>query len=494
MKKTDPINIVGAGIFGLSTAIHLARRGYTKVTVFDKQPYDSTKYSYFRGCDAASADINKIIRSGYGADTVYQDLTTESIAGWKEWNEELSKGHELPPGISRHDRVFVNNGHLVLTDQETLPAFELATIANMESAGHKDTQLITTDSSHQAIAKTKGFMSAIDPFHREKRAKSNVGVLDTTGGFVIADKACYLALHKARQLGVKFILDPVAGSFQSLNYDPDDHDSKVAIGITTQDGKTHRATMNIIACGSWTPSLIPQLDGLCEATAGSVAMWKIPRQSPLFDRLAPTSFPSWQWKMRDGAQGGLYGFPCDENGIFKIGYRGTKYTHPVRQADGIERSVPITRWSSGNGTDSDEGQRIRSIPSDAMDVIQSFIDEYLPEVKKEGIEVFLTRLCWYNDSFDNHLLIDHLPGKKGVFVATGGSGHAFKYLPSIGNWVVDILEGVDINRPAIKAWRWRKLRDGQIPVNALMQGSKSQRALGNIQMSPSTDMPLASKL
>lgn len=53
--KNDAINIVGAGIFGLSTALHLARRGYRDVTVFDKQPYDKTLYSYFNGCDAASA-------------------------------------------------------------------------------------------------------------------------------------------------------------------------------------------------------------------------------------------------------------------------------------------------------------------------------------------------------------------------------------------------------------------------------------------------------
>lgn len=56
-NKEQPINIVGAGIFGLSTALHLAHRGYTHVTVFDKQPYDRTKYSYLNGCDGASAGI-----------------------------------------------------------------------------------------------------------------------------------------------------------------------------------------------------------------------------------------------------------------------------------------------------------------------------------------------------------------------------------------------------------------------------------------------------
>ncbi len=55
LSKEDPIVIVGAGVFGLSTAIHLAERGYSNVTVIDKQDYNSSLYSYDNGCDAASA-------------------------------------------------------------------------------------------------------------------------------------------------------------------------------------------------------------------------------------------------------------------------------------------------------------------------------------------------------------------------------------------------------------------------------------------------------
>lgn len=55
LRKDDAVVVVGAGIFGLSTALHLASRGYTNVTVFDRQNYDETLYSYQKGCDAASA-------------------------------------------------------------------------------------------------------------------------------------------------------------------------------------------------------------------------------------------------------------------------------------------------------------------------------------------------------------------------------------------------------------------------------------------------------
>lgn len=55
LPKNASILIIGAGVFGLSTALHLGQRGYTNVTVIDKSDYDENLYSYELGCDAASA-------------------------------------------------------------------------------------------------------------------------------------------------------------------------------------------------------------------------------------------------------------------------------------------------------------------------------------------------------------------------------------------------------------------------------------------------------
>lgn len=54
-QKDSPIVIIGAGVFGLSSALHLAQRGFRNVTVFDRQPYHETLYDFEKGCDAASA-------------------------------------------------------------------------------------------------------------------------------------------------------------------------------------------------------------------------------------------------------------------------------------------------------------------------------------------------------------------------------------------------------------------------------------------------------
>ncbi|OAP65606.1 hypothetical protein AYL99_01578 [Fonsecaea erecta] len=481
LTKTDRVVIVGAGVFGLSTALHLAERGYTNVAVFDAQPYEATKYDYISGCDSASADMNKIIRSAYGEQTEYQDLSGEAIECWKAWNKEISTGICVPDGMTKADKVFINNGHLSLTDRDELPEFEKATIRNMERAGFSDTQLITTDSRHQKIANDSGFGSAMDPFGRKSKAKGYLGVLDTTGGIAIADKACRFALHKAKQMGVAFVLHPESGHFKGFCYDSR---GKV-IGISMRDGQEHLASRVVMACGGWTPSLMPELDGICETTAGSVVMLKIPSESPLFERFAPEKFPSWSYRMRDGAIGGLYGFPRDDRGYMKIGYRGTKYTNPKTQSDGKERSVPITRYTADEKT--------TQIPKQALTVFKSFITEFLPELAEEGIGIQLTRLCWYTDSFDNHYLIDNVPGQESVLIATGGSGHAFKYLPNIGKWIVDIMEGVDMDRQLIQSWKWRETAAGRQPVNVLMEGSSGPRALKNVEMSTDDDLKLSAR-
>lgn len=367
------------------------------------------------------------------------------------------------------DRVFINNGHLTLSDEAELPEFERQSVANTARVGHEPTQLVTNDPGDKALAVAKGREYCMDPFRRAQRGLKNVGLVDTIGGTAIADKACRFALHKAQNLGVKFTFGVETGCLVNLV-----HDGGRVTGIKTRDGKLHKAKLVVLACGGWTPSLLPQLDGLCETTAGSVALLKIPKSSPLYNRFAPEKFPSWTFNMRHGAEGGLYGFARDDEGWLKFGYRGTKYTNPAIQADGKERSTPVTRWSE---------EKITTIPEQALRVIRRFIAENLPELVDEGIDVSMTRMCWYTDTFDNHFLIDYVPETNdSLMVVTGGSGHAFKYLPNIGQWVMDIMEGKSAEKPVTKLWQWRTLNINEKPVNVLMEGSSGTRALKNVAL------------
>jgi hypothetical protein len=52
ISRNEPIVIVGAGCFGISTAYHLLQRGFTDVTVLDRS-------ERLPAPDAASTDLNK---------------------------------------------------------------------------------------------------------------------------------------------------------------------------------------------------------------------------------------------------------------------------------------------------------------------------------------------------------------------------------------------------------------------------------------------------
>ena len=169
------------------------------------------------------------------------------------------------------------------------------------------------------------------------------------------------------------------------------------------------------------------------------------------------------YDIRHGKNGGLYGFARDDNGQIKIGYRGTKFTNPQTQADGAVRSVPVTRWTR---------QSTRQLPVTSARVIKNFVQDFLPELIPCETK---SRLCWYTDSFDNHFVIDFVPDVDGLMVATGGSGHGFKFLPTLGSHVVDRIEGKE--SLYLDMWKWRSLDAQQKPYNSIMEGVTSERSL-----------------
>lgn len=301
-SKCSPIIIVGAGVFGLSTAIHLAERGYTNVKVLDKQVYHDSEYSYDKGCDAASAgrrspvfgptntyevliDINKIIRAAYGTEIWYQELALDAITKWKDWNEEIKTGKTVPPGFSTSDMLFVNNGTLMMSSDPSLSQFERDTLQSMTKVGLEHTQIDASKPHHVDRAKTNGFGFALDAFNLNKKS----ALLDMQAGFAYANRACRFALHKAESLGVRFVFGQSKGKFLSFL---ENFDSQIT-GVRTADGVAHPAELTIMACGGWTPSLVTQLDNLCETTAGSVAIFQLPPDKALWERFAPENFPTW---------------------------------------------------------------------------------------------------------------------------------------------------------------------------------------------------------
>jgi len=456
LDHSSPIAIVGAGVFGLTTALHLAKAGYTNITLYDYQAYHENGYACSKGCNAASADENKIIRASYGGKNLYQDMAFESISTWERWTEELQNCFELPPGLERGDRLWEACGFLraaeVFDDQE------VQTQANFP-AELKHTQYMVSDERRIQDALRDGISATkMDPFNRKERGLKMDGIFDNTGGLVLASKACAWVLHLCCQAGVKTCLGQ-CGNFKELV----EKDGKV-IGLKTYDGITHNADLVIVAAGSWTPSLIGESDQLLEATGGSVLTIKLPKErTDLWEKYSASNFPVWSWKLSGyvhsgTCNGGIYGFPRTSDGLIKIGFRGAKWTnYTFTNEKGRAISYPKTD--------------VESMPTPAMDAIQGFLKENMPELL--NFPIHYIKLCWYTDSVDNNFLIDYVPGKRGLIVASGGSGHAFKFLPELGRHVVDVVEGNDT--PYTRSFKWRDVP--KLKRNGLEEGPEGWRTL-----------------
>jgi len=106
--------------------------------------------------------------------------------------------------------------------------------------------------------------------------------------------------------------------------------------------------------------------------------------------------------------------------------------HPLGDSSLRSISTPRTKV-----TDGDDGLRI---PQSMPHMLRECLRDVYPDLAKKPFSG--TRICWYTDSLDDDWVIGFLPSDPGVVMATSGSGHAFKFLPIIGNIVAGVMTGL----------------------------------------------------
>ncbi|KAK4687540.1 hypothetical protein P7C73_g2584, partial [Tremellales sp. Uapishka_1] len=463
MTSTESkVAIIGAGVFGLSTALHLARKGYKDVTVFDYQPYDVNVYNPSEGCDGASSDVNKIYRCSYGHETEYQDLAFSGRPIWLEWNKAIAAcpSDQLPKGITPETKLFVECGFMRISNGSVLSDYDSECLDYLEQAGLRHHQHVTKNADDQARLLQKEADNPESNWQTKSKAFEHFeggihdGFLDTSAGVTYADKLDELIIESGGE-------------------------DQVVKGLRTLDGKEHFADVVIVACGGWTPSVIPEVAGILETTAGSVVTVTLPEdRQDLWDRFSPDNFPVWAYGLSghvSAEYGGFYGFPRTPEGKIKIGYRGRKWTnYQTHPKTGKRLSVPKTKYTT---------DRAVNLPKKSINFIKSVVGELLPELK--GVGITDTRMCWYTDSLDNSFVIDYVPGyNESLFVCSGGSGHGFKFLPVLGQHVANALEKRTDQFTAL--WKWRQPIPGTF-TNGLDEGEMSGRNLAVLEMAEEKD-------
>ncbi|KAF8995385.1 FAD dependent oxidoreductase [Cyathus striatus] len=380
--SSDKIVIIGAGCFGLSTAYHLLKRGYTDVTVLDRSPILPAQ-------DAASNDINRVVRSSYD-DIFYTRLARDAIAAWKnkeEWEDTY------------HESGVVILGHI---DSDT-GAYADSSIANDIAEGARVQALNNAEDIHSIFP--SDVIKDTSVFENKK------AFLGRDGGWANAGKGVSLMIRKVTELNGKVIPGKMIIELIKKN------GHTVAVKCT--DGSIFDASKFIIATGAWTSSAFPELDlgGQCIATGQCVAMIQLTKEEAKHYNNLPV-FVDYGT--------GFYIFPPNENNIVKMAIHSLGYTHTV---EGISKPRTIA-------TDPEKGL---FIPKSDLLSLRQHLQKMYPHLASKPFVG--TRLCWYNDSPDGDWIIGHHPNDPSLVIATAGTGHAYKFLPVIGQVVADLLEG-----------------------------------------------------
>ncbi|MGZ6125031.1 MAG: FAD-dependent oxidoreductase, partial [Myxococcales bacterium] len=263
------------------------------------------------------------------------------------------------------------------------------------------------------------------------------GIHDPDGGFAESGKVIARLVARAREEGVE--LSEGVG-FRSLLHEhpgaPPDSAGRVA-GIRTSAGGRIEAGLVVLALGAWTPFALPWMAAELRST-GQPVFHLAPADPGPF---RPEHFPVF---CADIQTTGYYGFPV----------------HPV---SGV---VKIARHGPGRPLHPESPQR--SVTAEEIADLRGFLAATFPGLQDAAIAS--TRVCLYCDSWDGHFWIAHDPDRPGLVLASGDSGHAFKFAPVLGPLVADIVEGR--SHPLQARFRWRPgLRPARSEEATRFQGS-----------------------
>ncbi len=355
---------------------------------------------------AASTDISKVIRMEYGPDVAYMRLAEEAREGWLTWNERWREEEGRP--------LYHETGVLMLSREPMVPGtFEFESYRLLQQRQHSPERM-TPD----RVATRFPAWNAerhIDGFYHEK------------GGFAESGDVVRALTTWARQEGVD-----VRGA---IGADHVIERNGRVVGVVGRDGAPIHADEVVIAAGVWTAGIVG-LPQECLQPTGHPVFHLKPRDPAPFEA---SRFPTFT---ADVSKTGFYGFPLHRSGVVKVANHG-----PGRRV----------------GADDP-----RAVSMHDETRLRDFLRATFPALADATITY--TRLCLYTDTQDEDFWIARDPERDGLTVASGGSGHGFKFAPVLGGLIAETVEGV--SHSLEKKFRWR-------PEVRMRHGLEAARAHGS---------------
>ena len=169
--------------------------------------------------------------------------------------------------------------------------------------------------------------------------------------------------------------------------------------IELSGGERLGAQLFVFACGPWLPRLFPAFLGdRIKVPGREVFYFGTPAGDSRF------SFPN----LPNFSEEGYYGFPS---------------------VDG--RGVKVCPTTGPTTFDPDTDERI--VTPHEVRRARAYLAKRFPALKDQPITE--TRVCQLENTADEHFIIDWHPDYDNVLIAGGGSGHAFKHGPVLGDYI-----------------------------------------------------------
>ncbi|OAL05184.1 sarcosine oxidase [Phaeosphaeriaceae sp. SRC1lsM3a] len=347
--------------------------------------------------DAAATDLNKIVRFDY-PNPLYSQLGLEAMKIW-EAPGNLFKG------------LFRRTGW-IMGAHEMTSGFLDSAYETSKQAGREGVRFLGIDETKKMFPQ---FTGNFDGWRN---------LWSPQAGWVPSGQALLRMATAAQASGVSYVSGD-AGWVKKLLYDH----KGTCIGALTHNGQSHLADIVILCTGASTAALIEAKDeivarshcvGVIQLTPEEVEKYK---DLPIVD---------------DFEQGIL--FPPDENGLLKLcscRFITNYYNSHVAGA------------SLGH---SHEDHPEDGVPRQIEEEMREFVRDMIPELADR--EWVSTRMCWDGDTKDINFRVCPSPTHGNLFIATAGSGHGFKFMPVIGKYVADLIEG-KMSEDYVDLWKWR---------------------------------------
>jgi glycine/D-amino acid oxidase-like deaminating enzyme len=329
---------------------------------------------------SSSGGETRIIRGTYGPSQPYTKMAARAMGLWKE--------HE-----ARWDRRLLHRTGVLWMATCGDDQFERSSLPMLREAGIAYEEL-----SGRELARRWTQINVEDV---------RWAIHEPDGGFLTARVACQAVVEGFLAEG---------GEYRQVAAVP--HDLETGIrdglmfkgpmlkGLMLSDGSKLVADQYVFACGAWLGKLFPETIGnLIRPTRQDVFFFGTPAGD---DRFSEAKLPVWA----DHRDRFIYGIPASDGRGFKV--------------------ADDTR-----GPEFDPTSGERAVSGDGLRLVRDYIAFRFPAMKDAPLVE--TRVCPYENSPDNHLIIDRHPAADNVWLVGGGSGHGFKHGPALGEMVAELV-------------------------------------------------------